>query len=154
MKLNELHYTKGSRKSATRVGRGTASGKGKTATRGTKGQNSRSGGGVRPGFEGGQTPLYRRLPKRGFISPNHKEYTIINLDTLESLNLADVNPKTLIDAKIIKNEKELVKVLATGTLTKKVNVRVHKVSKAAQVAIEAAGGSVELITITPVTEQK
>jgi len=154
MKLNELHYTKGSRKNATRVGRGTASGKGKTATRGTKGQNSRSGGGVRPGFEGGQTPLYRRLPKRGFVSPNHKEYTLINLDTLETLNLADVNPKTLIDAKIIKNDKELVKVLATGTLTKKVNVRVHKVSKAAQAAIEAAGGSVELITIAPVTEQK
>src|SRR5215510_4372876 len=100
MKLNELSYTPGSRKDETRIGRGTASGKGKTSTIGHKGQNSRSGGGVRPGFEGGQTPLYRRIPKRGFKSLNQinqKTYVIINLDQLEKLNLPEVNHQTLID---------------------------------------------------------
>ncbi|KNG78942.1 50S ribosomal protein L15 [Mycoplasma sp. HU2014] len=145
MKLNELKYTPGSKKEATRVGRGMASGKGKTATRGHKGQNSRSGGGVRPGFEGGQTPLFRRLPKIGFTSPNQKEYVILNLSDLEALNLSAINHETLIDAKIIKNNKTLVKILGKGSLTKKVDVKVNKVSKSAHAEIEKLGGKVEVM---------
>lgn len=144
MKLHELKNTKGSRTEATRVGRGTGSGKGKTATRGTKGQNSRSGGGVRPGFEGGQTPIFRRLPKIGFVSQNRKDYKIITLGEIEKFNFTDINNKTLFDNKIIKNEDLLVKILANGELTKKVNVNVAKVSKSAKAAIEKAGGSVEV----------
>ncbi|WBX36328.1 50S ribosomal protein L15 [Mycoplasma capricolum] len=145
MKLNELKYTPGSKKEATRVGRGMASGKGKTATRGHKGQNSRSGGGVRPGFEGGQTPLFRRLPKVGFTSLNQKQYTILNLSDLETLGLEVINHESLIDHKIIKNSSALVKILANGTLTKKVDVKVNKISKAAKSAIEKLGGKVEVI---------
>ncbi|PPE04938.1 50S ribosomal protein L15 [Entomoplasma ellychniae] len=145
MKLHELKYTEGSHKDATRVGRGMASGKGKTSTRGHKGQNSRSGGGVRPGFEGGQTPLYRRLPKIGFTSINQKQYIILTLSDLENLNLSNIDHKTLIEAKVIKNEKQLVKVLNNGTLTKKVNVKLNKISKQAQVIIEQLGGKVEVI---------
>ncbi|WP_031542185.1 50S ribosomal protein L15 [Mesoplasma photuris] len=143
MKLHELQYTEGSKKDATRVGRGMASGKGKTSTRGHKGQNSRSGGGVRPGFEGGQTPLYRRLPKIGFTSRNQKEFVLINLNDLEKMGLATVDHKTLIEAKVIKSEKQLVKVLANGTLTKKVNVKVNKISQSAKAAIEKVGGTAE-----------
>ncbi|WP_434323662.1 50S ribosomal protein L15 [Mycoplasma capricolum subsp. capricolum] len=145
MKLNELKYTPGSKKEATRVGRGMASGKGKTATRGHKGQNSRSGGGVRPGFEGGQTPLFRRLPKVGFTSLNQKQYTILNLSDLETLGLEVINHESLTDHKIIKNSSVLVKILANGTLTKKVDVKVNKISKAAKSAIEKLGGKVEVI---------
>ncbi|QGS52355.1 50S ribosomal protein L15 [Spiroplasma tabanidicola] len=145
MKLHELQSTPGSKKSATRVGRGMASGKGKTSTRGHKGQNSRSGGGVRPGFEGGQTPLFRRLPKIGFTSLNRKEFVILNLDTIEKLGLTDVNHKTLIEKKFIKSEKTLIKVLGNGKITKAVKIKVNKVSKSAQEAIKAAGGSIEVI---------
>ncbi|ATG97188.1 50S ribosomal protein L15 [Mesoplasma lactucae] len=144
MKLNELKSTKGSRKDVTRVGRGTGSGKGKTASRGHKGQNSRSGGGVRPGFEGGQTPLFRRLPKVGFNSLNRKEYVLINLGQIENFDFNDINPKTLVDNKIIKNEDVLVKILGNGTLTKKVNVKVNKISQSAKDAIEKNGGTVEV----------
>ncbi|QBQ08121.1 50S ribosomal protein L15 [Spiroplasma gladiatoris] len=145
MKLHELQSTPGSKKSSTRVGRGMASGKGKTSTRGHKGQNSRSGGGVRPGFEGGQTPLFRRLPKIGFTSLNRKEFVILNLDTIEQLGLSEVNHKTLIEKKFIKSEKTLVKVLGNGKITKAVKIKVNKVSKNAQTAIEAVGGSIEVI---------
>ncbi|WP_434343813.1 50S ribosomal protein L15 [Mycoplasma sp. 06067-C1-B144P-99-0482-3] len=145
MKLNELKYTPGSKKEATRVGRGMASGKGKTATRGHKGQNSRSGGGVRPGFEGGQTPLFRRLPKVGFTSLNQKQYTILNLSDLETLGLEVINHENLINCKVIKNSTSLIKILANGTLTKKVDVKVNKISKAAKDAIEKLGGKVEVI---------
>ncbi|AHI53290.1 50S ribosomal protein L15 [Spiroplasma culicicola] len=145
MKLHELKYTPGSKKEVTRVGRGMASGKGKTSTRGHKGQNSRSGGGVRPGFEGGQTPLFRRLPKIGFTSLNRKEFTILNLDTIEQLGLTEVNHKTLIEKKVIKSEKSLVKVLGNGKITKAVNVKVNKVSNSASEAIKAAGGTIEVI---------
>jgi len=145
MKLHELKYTEGSKKDVTRVGRGMASGKGKTATRGHKGQNSRSGGGVRPGFEGGQTPLFRRLPKIGFTSPNQKEYVILNLSDLEGLNLTTINHETLINAKIIKNTNVLVKILGNGTLTKAITVKVNKVSKSAQAEIEKLGGKVEVM---------
>ncbi|AVN60161.1 50S ribosomal protein L15 [Mesoplasma entomophilum] len=145
MKLHELKYTEGSKKDVTRVGRGMASGKGKTSTRGHKGQNSRSGGGVRVGFEGGQTPLYRRLPKIGFTSPNQKEYVILNLSDLERLNLALVDHKTLVEQKVIKNEKQLVKVLGNGSITSTINVKLNKVSKSAQAEIEKLGGKVEVI---------
>ncbi|ATZ16177.1 large subunit ribosomal protein L15 [Entomoplasma freundtii] len=145
MKLHELKYTPGSQTKPTRVGRGMASGKGKTATRGHKGQNSRSGGGVRPGFEGGQTPLFRRLPKIGFTSPNQKEYVLINLEQIDKLGLTEVNHETLLAKRVIKNDKQLVKVLGKGTLNHKVNVKVNKISQSAQKAIEALGGIVEVI---------
>lgn len=146
MKLHELKPTEGSRKVRNRVGRGTSSGNGKTSGRGQKGQNSRSGGGVRLGFEGGQTPLFRRLPKRGFTNVNRKEYAVINLDVLNRFeDGSEVTPVALVEAGVIKNEKAGVKVLANGELTKKVNVKAAKFSEAAKKAIEAAGGSVEVI---------
>ncbi|WP_338983328.1 50S ribosomal protein L15 [Spiroplasma endosymbiont of Othius punctulatus] len=145
MKLHELKYTEGSKKDTTRVGRGMASGKGKTSTRGHKGQNSRSGGGVRPGFEGGQTPLFRRLPKIGFTNIFQKEYVIINLEKLQTLKTDLVNHDTLFEAKIIKKKNVLIKILGNGKVTKKLTVKVNKVSKSAEEAIKAAGGSIEVI---------
>ena len=147
MKLHEMKAAEGSRKVRNRVGRGTSSGNGKTAGRGQKGQKSRSGGGVRPGFEGGQTELFRRLPKRGFTNVNRKEYAIVNLDTLNRLgDGAEVTAETLVAAKIIKDVKSGIKVLANGELTvKNLKVNVAKASSAAKAAIEAAGGSVELL---------
>ena len=147
MKLHEMKAAEGSRKVRNRVGRGTSSGNGKTSGRGQKGQKSRSGGGVRPGFEGGQTELFRRLPKRGFTNVNRKEYAIVNLDTLNRLgDGAEVTAETLVAAKIVKDVKSGVKVLANGELTaKNLTVKVAKVSAAAKAAIEAAGGSVELL---------
>jgi large subunit ribosomal protein L15 len=129
MKLHELQFTPGSKKDVTRVGRGMASGKGKTATRGHKGQNSRSGGGVRPGFEGGQTPLFRRLPKIGFTSLNRKEYVIFNLDRLDSLKLTEINHDTLFEKGLIKSKTALVKVLGNGKITSALKVKVNKVSE-------------------------
>lgn len=147
MKLHEMKAAEGSRKVRNRVGRGTSSGNGKTSGRGQKGQKSRSGGGVRPGFEGGQTELFRRLPKRGFTNVNRKEYAIVNLDTLNRLgDGAEVTAETLVAAKIIKDVKSGIKVLANGELTvKNLKVNVAKASSAANAAIEAAGGSVELL---------
>ena len=147
MKLHEMKAAEGSRKVRNRVGRGTSSGNGKTSGRGQKGQKSRSGGGVRPGFEGGQTELFRRLPKRGFTNVNRKEYAILNLDTLNRLgDGAEVTAETLVAAKIIKDVKSGIKVLANGELTvKNLKVNVAKASSAAKAAIEAAGGSVELL---------
>ena len=147
MKLHEMKAAEGSRKVRNRVGRGTSSGNGKTSGRGQNGQKSRSGGGVRPGFEGGQTELFRRLPKRGFTNVNRKEYAIVNLDTLNRLgDGAEVTAETLVAAKIIKDVKSGIKVLANGELTvKNLKVNVAKASSAAKAAIEAAGGSVELL---------
>lgn len=120
MKLHEMKAAEGSRKVRNRVGRGTSSGNGKTSGRGQKGQKSRSGGGVRPYFEGGQTELFRRLPKRGFTNVNRKEYAIVNLDTLNRLgDGAEVTAETLVAAKIIKDVKSGIKVLANGELTVK-----------------------------------
>ena len=143
MRLENLQYSKGSKKKKVRVGRGTSSGCGKTSSRGQKGQNSRSGGGTRPGFEGGQTPLYRRLPKFGFKNISTKKYTIINLDQLNKLGLKEVNHKTLIDKKIIKNNKTLVKILGDGKITNPITVSVNKVSKSASEKIIKAGGEVK-----------
>lgn len=146
MKLHELQPAEGSRKVRNRVGRGSSSGNGKTSGRGQKGQNSRSGGGVRLGFEGGQTPLFQRLPKRGFNNINRKEYAIVNLDTLNRFeDGTEVNPTVLVEAGIIKDEKSGIKILGSGELTKKLTVKAAKFSKSAENAIVAAGGSIEVI---------
>ena len=146
MKLHELQPAEGSRKVRNRVGPGTSSGNGKTSGRGQKGQKARSGGGVRLGFEGGQTPLFRRLPKRGFTNVNRKEYAVINLDVLNRFeDGTEVTPVALVEAGIVKNEKAGIKVLGNGSLDKKLTVKAAKFSKHAQETIEAAGGSIEVI---------
>ncbi|NCU18109.1 50S ribosomal protein L15 [Pallidibacillus pasinlerensis] len=146
MKLHELKLNEGARKSRKRVGRGTGSGHGKTSTRGHKGQNARSGGGVRPGFEGGQMPLFQRLPKRGFTNINRKEFAIVNLDTLNRFeDGTEVTPELLIETGIVRKEKSGIKILANGKLEKKLTVKAHKFSAAAKEAIEAAGGQTEVI---------
>lgn len=146
MKLHELQYTEGARKTRKRVGRGTSSGTGKTAGRGQKGQGARSGGGKKPGFEGGQTPLFMRLPKRGFTNFNKLEYAIVNLDQLNTFEAGTVVcPKALKEAGLIKKELDVVKVLGNGTLEKAITVKAHKFSKSALAAIEAAGGKTEVI---------
>lgn len=129
-----------------RRGRGHGSGNGKTAGKGHKGQKARSGGSIRPGFEGGQMPLYRRIPKRGFNNINTKEIETINVSALESFNDGDeVTVKSLIEKGIIKNPKDGVKVLGNGELTKKLNVKVNAFSASAKAKIEALGGSTEVI---------
>lgn len=146
MKLHELQYTEGARKTRKRVGRGTSSGTGKTAGRGQKGQGARSGGGKKPGFEGGQTPLFMRLPKRGFTNFNKLEYAIVNLDQLNTFEAGTVVcPKALKEAGLIKKELDGVKVLGNVTLEKAITVKAHKFSKSALAAIEAAGGKTEVI---------
>ena len=146
MKLHELQYTEGARKTRKRVGRGTSSGTGKTAGRGQKGQGARSGGGKKTGFEGGQTPLFMRLPKRGFTNFNKLEYAIVNLDQLNTFEAGTVVcPKALKEAGLIKKELDGVKVLGNGTLEKAITVKAHKFSKSALAAIEAAGGKTEVI---------
>ncbi len=146
MKLHELSSTPGARHKRNRVGRGTSSGNGKTAGRGQKGSGARSGGGKKAGFEGGQTPLFMRLPKRGFTNYTRKEYGIVNL---EQLNVFDegteVTPGLLIEKRIVRKELDGIKVLGEGTLEKKLTVKAHKFSKSAKAAIEAAGGIAEVI---------
>ena len=144
--LNQLKPNDGARHYKKRVGRGIGSGLGKTAGRGTKGQNARSGGGVRPGFEGGQLPLFQRLPKIGFNSHSHKFYAIVNIEKLNCFEEGSVvDAESLIAAGLIKDVLDGVKVLGQGELNKKLTVKVNKISKSAQAAIEAAGGSVEVI---------
>ncbi|GIN42128.1 MULTISPECIES: 50S ribosomal protein L15 [Heyndrickxia] len=146
MKLHELKPAEGSRKERNRVGRGIGSGNGKTAGKGHKGQNARSGGGVRPGFEGGQTPLFRRLPKRGFTNINRKDYAIVNLDALNRFeDGTEITPVLLIETGVVSKEKAGIKILANGKLEKKLTVKAHKFSSAAKEAIEAAGGQTEVI---------
>lgn len=146
MKLHDLKPAKGSRHKRHRVGRGIGSGNGKTAGRGHKGQNARSGGGVRPGFEGGQLPLYRRLPKRGFTNIFRKEYAIVNIDALNRFEEGtEITPELLIETRVIRKMKDGVKVLGNGKLEKKLTVKAHKFSASAKEAIEAAGGSAEVI---------
>ncbi|MFW2364803.1 MAG: 50S ribosomal protein L15 [Desulforhopalus sp.] len=142
MTLANLSPKAGSKKQPKRLGRGPGSGHGKTAGRGHKGYKSRSGSGVKPGFEGGQMPLQRRLPKRGFTNIFKKEYALISLTQLESFEGEDViTAEALVNAGIVKKGM-LVKVLANGDITKAVKVKVDKVSKGAQSKIEAAGGTV------------
>ena len=146
MKLHEMKPAKGARKERNRVGRGMASGNGKTSGRGHDGQNARSGGGVRLGFEGGQLPLFQRLPKRGFTNINRKEYAIVNIDTLNRFDEGtEVTPELLIETGIVSNEKSGIKILGNGTLEKKITVRAHKFSASAKEAIEKAGGQVEVV---------
>src|SRR5699024_5479399 len=146
MKLHELKPAEGSRKVRNRVGRGTSSGNGKTSGRGQKGQKARSGGGVRLRFEGGQTPLFRTLPKRGFTNINRKEYTVVNLDSLNRFeDGSEVTPALLVESGVIKDEKSGIKVLGNGQLERKLTVKANKFSQSAKAAIEAAGGSVEVI---------
>ena len=146
MKLHELKPAEGSRKVRNRVGRGIGSGNGKTSGKGHKGQNARSGGGVRPGFEGGQNPLFRRLPKRGFTNISRKEYAIVNLDALNRFeDGAEVTPALLLETGVVSNEKAGIKVLGNGTLNVKLTVKAHKFSASAKEAIENAGGTTEVI---------
>ncbi|MGS3972507.1 50S ribosomal protein L15 [Staphylococcus pseudintermedius] len=146
MKLHELKPSEGSRKLRNRVGRGAGAGNGKTSGRGQKGQKARSGGGVRPGFEGGQLPLFRRIPKRGFTNINRKEYAIVNLDQLNQFeDGTEVTPELLIETGVVKNEKAGIKVLGNGSLEKKLTVKAHKFSASAKAAIEAKGGAQEVI---------
>lgn len=146
MKLHELKPTEGSRHARKRVGRGTSSGVGKTSGRGHKGQKARSGGGVRPGFEGGQNPLYRRLPKRGFVNPTRKEFTIVSLDVLNRFE-ADtvVTPELLVERGYVKQVKDGIKVLGNGELNVALTVKAHKFSATAAEKIAAAGGKTEVI---------
>ena len=145
MKLHELSPAEGSAKKSFRKGRGPASGNGKTAGKGHKGQNARSGGGVRPGFEGGQIPLYRKLPKRGFINHFAKKYAIVNVSDLNRFeDGAVVDAQALLDAKIIRNLLDGVKVLGNGEITKKVTVKAAVFSATAKEKIEAAGGTTEV----------
>ncbi|GIO34935.1 MULTISPECIES: 50S ribosomal protein L15 [Paenibacillus] len=146
MKLHELTSAAGSRKDRKRVGRGTSSGTGKTSGRGHKGQNARSGGGVRPGFEGGQNPLYRRLPKRGFVNPTRKEYAIVNIEELNSFaEGTEVTPEILVESGVVKNTKSGIKILGNGEVTVKLTVKANKFSQSAVEKIEAAGGKTEVI---------
>ncbi|KLU59722.1 50S ribosomal protein L15 [Peptococcaceae bacterium CEB3] len=146
MKLHELKPAPGSTRDSKRLGRGIGSGQGKTAGKGHKGQKARSGGGVRPGFEGGQQPLYRRLPKRGFTNIFGKEYTVINVGDLEDRfeSGEEVTIEKLFEVGLIKKVRDGVKVLADGELTKALTVKVNKVSEAAKGKIEAVGGKVEV----------
>lgn len=146
MKLHELKPSEGSRKTRNRVGRGMSSGNGKTSGRGHKGQKARSGGNVRPGFEGGQMPIFRRLPKRGFTNVNRKEFALVNLDKLNRFEEGtEITPELLIEEKVISNLKDGVKVLGNGKLEKKLTVKAHKFSASAKEAIETAGGQAEVI---------
>ncbi|RUM38934.1 MAG: 50S ribosomal protein L15 [Desulfobulbus sp.] len=144
LRLNNLSPSKGARKSRKRIGRGPGSGFGKTAGRGHKGARSRSGYTAKPGFEGGQMPLHRRLPKRGFTNIFKREYTIISLADLSRFeDNTTVNKALLIEAGFIANDEELVKVLANGEITKGLTIDVDKVSQGAREKILAAGGSVK-----------
>ena len=146
MKLHELSPAQGSAKDAWRKGRGPGSGNGKTAGKGHKGQNARSGGGVRPGFEGGQLPIYRKLPKRGFTNHFATKYAIINLSALDAFdNGAVIDLETLVANGVIKNTFDGLKVLGDGEVTKAFTVKAAKFSASAKEKIEAAGGKTEVV---------
>ena len=146
MKLNELKATDGARFTSKRLGRGQGSGQGKTAGKGHKGQNARSGGGVAIGFEGGQTPFFKRMPKRGFTNFTRKEYAVINVEDLNKFeDGTTVDFAALKAAGLVKKHLDGVKVLGNGKLEKKLTVKAAKFSKSAQTAIEEAGGTVEVL---------
>lgn len=141
-----MKYNDGARRSTKRLGRGLGSGQGKTAGKGHKGQNARSGGGVAIGFEGGQTPLYKRIPKRGFNNFNRVEYAVVNLDLLNRFeDGAVVTPEVLKETGMVKNQLDGIKVLGNGSLEKKLTVKCNKISASAKAAIEKAGGTVEVL---------
>jgi large subunit ribosomal protein L15 len=144
MRLEELKPSQGSRKKSKRVGRGPGSGSGKTAGKGHKGQKARSGGVKGPGFEGGQMPLQRRLPKRGFTNIFRKEYAVVNLRDLAALS-GTITPETMMEQGLVRNPKDGIKVLGVGELKSGLIVRAHKFSKSAVDKIQAAGGKAEVI---------
>lgn len=146
MSLHELKPNQGATHHKKRVGRGTSSGNGKTSGRGQKGQNSRSGGGVRLGFEGGQTPLYKRLPKKGFTNPFRKEFAVVNVEDLNRYPEGTVvNPELLMKDRLVRKMLDGVKILGRGKLEVKLTVQAHKFSESAEKAIQAAGGQTEVI---------
>ncbi|MEK3883789.1 50S ribosomal protein L15 [Paenibacillus sp. PL2-23] len=146
MKLHELAPAPGSTQAPKRKGRGIGSGNGKTAGKGHKGQNARSGGGVRPGFEGGQNPLYRRVPKRGFNNPFRTEYAIVNIEELNGFAAGtEVTPAVLLEQGIVKNPLAGIKILGNGELTVALTVKAKKFSQSAVEKIQAAGGKTEVI---------
>ena len=146
MNLNELKYNEGSRTSKRRICRGLGSGLGKNGGSGNKGQKSRSGGGVRPGFEGGQNPIYRRLPKRGFTNFTRVEYDVVNVRDLNKFeNETVVTPTLLVEKGLIPSSYSNVKILGDGELTVKLTVKANKFSKSAEEAIKNAGGTVEVL---------
>jgi len=147
VKLHELGPAEGATKKRKRIGRGRGSGHGKTSCRGQKGQNSRSGGGVRPGFEGGQMPLIRRVPKRGFTNPFKKEYQVVNVSALNKFADGDVLTLDILEKNgLIKSAEKLVKILGSGELLKKLDVSAHKFSKEAQSKITALEGTVQIVS--------
>jgi large subunit ribosomal protein L15 len=145
MKLSELAPEPGSRKKRKRVGRGIGSGHGKTSCRGHKGQNSRSGGGTKMGFEGGQMPLQRRLPKRGFTNIFQKQFNVVNVAAINVLSEAVITPEVLKSAGIVKNTRKMVKVLGKGDVTRPVTVKAHAFSASARDKIIKAKGSIEIL---------
>ena len=146
MKLNELSPAKGSRKAPNRLGRGVGSGTGKTAGRGTKGYNSRSGGGVRPGYEGGQMPLHRRLPKRGFANMFRKNIAVINIRDLKRFDKGSVvDEAALVQAGLVSGKRDGIKLLAHGEIDYALDIKISKISQSAREKVEAAGGKVEVI---------
>ncbi len=147
MRLNEIKGAKGSTHRVKRLGRGVGSGKGDTSGKGHKGLLARKGGGRRIGYEGGQTPLYRRIPKRGFHNFATKHFAIVNLDTLEGSGLKEVSLESLRQAGILKGTEQLLKVLGVGELKKAISVKAHKFSKTAQEKIEKAGGKLEVLNV-------
>ena len=146
MKLHELHPAEGSTTAQKRLGRGAGSGLGKTSGKGHKGAKARSGGGKRPGFEGGQMPLYRRVPKRGFTNIFGTDYAVVNVESLEIFNDGDtVTVQDLLDKRIIRKTLDGVKILGNGELTKKLTVKASAFSESAKAKIEAAGGKAEVV---------
>ena len=147
MQLHELSPNPGAKKAKKRLGRGLGSGLGKTGGKGTKGQNARAGGGVRMGFEGGQMPLSRRLPKKGFSNhPFRVRYEVINVEALDVLEAGTVvTPELLEETRLCKNARKGVKILGAGEITKALTVKAHHISESAKAKIEAAGGKVEVI---------
>ena len=147
MRLNDLYPAPGSTHRKKRIGRGTGSGMGGTSTKGHKGQKARAGGGVRPGFEGGQTPLYRRLPQKpGFRNVNRKVYAVVNLEDLARFEAGtEVTPQLLKESGLVKGLKDGIKILGDGELEKALTVRAHKFSKSAQEKITTAGGTAEVL---------
>lgn len=146
MRLNDLAPEKGQRKNRKRVGRGVASGTGKTAGRGSNGQNARSGGGVRPGYEGGQMPIHRRLPKRGFKNHFKKVFAIVNVQDLNRFEADSViDEVAFIKSGLVKGDRDGIKILGNGDVQVPVTVRINKISESARQKIEAAGGKIEVI---------
>ena len=145
MRLSDLAPVPGSRKKRKRVGRGPGSGHGKTSCRGHKGQKSRSGGGTKAGFEGGQMPLQRRLPKRGFTNIFRKEYAVVNLGTLDRLSESTITPDFLLEEGVVKKIRDGVKILGNGEITRPITVKAHAFSASAKEKIIKAQGSVEIV---------